>query len=65
MAGEVDYIALLKCACDLKQRIDELVNKNPEEISTKTLIFNFGYCVLMYINLIVRCMGCKMYSTRN
>lgn len=49
MDGEVDYIALLKCACGLKKRIDELVNQNPDDISTKTMIFNFEYCVLMFI----------------
>lgn len=49
MVGEIDYISLLKCARCLKQRIDDLVNKNPEQISTKMLIFNFGCCVLMYI----------------
>lgn len=41
MVGEIDYISLLKCARGIKQRIDELVNKNPEQISTKTLIYNF------------------------
>lgn len=33
---DIDYVALLTCVRKVKQRIDELVDRNLNEISTKT-----------------------------